>query len=85
VVLGTLAAEAARVIKGYGHVRDKALTDLWIFLDEGLPLLNTLAERGGDVAAAGETALATIAAEAGKGSAGVDSLRKAVAETETAA
>ena len=85
LVLGSLAAEAARVIKGYGHVRDKALTDLWIFLDEGLPLLNTLAERGGDVAAAGETALATIAAEAGKGGAGVDSLRKAVAETETAA
>ncbi len=81
VALGTLAAEAARVIKGYGHVRDKALADLWTFLDEGLPLLKTLGERGGDVSAAGETALATIAGEAGKGGAGISFLQGELAKS----
>ena len=83
--LGVLAAEGARVIKGYGHVRDKALADLWTFLEDGLPLLKTLDERGADTAGLGESALTTIASEAGKGNAGIEVLRKALAEPDKAA
>ena len=42
VALGRLAADAGRVVKGYGRVRDKALDDLWMFIDQGLPLLEQL-------------------------------------------
>jgi indolepyruvate ferredoxin oxidoreductase beta subunit len=76
--LGYLAADAARVVKGYGRVRRRALDDLWAFLDEGLPLLHELARRGGDVEAVGARALALLATEAGARDACLAHLRKAL-------
>jgi indolepyruvate ferredoxin oxidoreductase, beta subunit len=67
--LAFLAADAGRVVKGYGRVRNLALADLWAFLDEGLPALRALAEQGGDALATGTHALRTLASEAGKGQA----------------
>ncbi|MGK2941413.1 MAG: indolepyruvate oxidoreductase subunit beta family protein [Immundisolibacter sp.] len=77
--LGQLAADAGRVVKGYGRVRDKALDDLWQFLDQGLPLLEQLAAAGGDVATVGDEALKVLASEAGKGSACLYLLRDRLA------
>lgn len=60
-----LAADAARVVKGYGRTRRDALDDLWAFLDQGLARLQEIAAAGGDVKAAGAQALATLSREAG--------------------
>lgn len=69
--LGALAAEAGRLVKGYGRVRDQALDDLWLFLDQGLPLLEAGGADDADLLDDGRSALKTIAAEAGKGPAGL--------------
>jgi indolepyruvate ferredoxin oxidoreductase beta subunit len=63
--LGLLAADAGRIVKGYGRVRLDALTDLWAFLDEGLPRIERLAQAGGSVDVLGSKALALLAKEAG--------------------
>lgn len=62
--LGWLAAEAGRIVKGYGRVRQDALADLWAFLDEGLPRIERLAQAGGSVDVLGGKALALLAREA---------------------
>ena len=77
--LGRLAADAGRVVKGYGRVRDKALDDLWMFIDQGLPLLEQLSAAGGDAAAVGDEALKLLASEAGKGAACLYLLRDRLA------
>lgn len=63
--LGTLAADAGRIVKGYGRVRMDALNDLWAFLDEGLPRIERLAQAGGSIDTLGSKALALLAKEAG--------------------
>lgn len=73
--LAPLAADAGRLIKGYGRVRDLAVADLNLFLIDGLPLLKDISATGGDALASGKNALATIAAEAGKGPAGLTFLQ----------
>ncbi|MDF1818592.1 MAG: indolepyruvate oxidoreductase subunit beta family protein [Immundisolibacteraceae bacterium] len=78
--LAVLAADAGRLIKGYGRVRDLALADLNLFLKDALPLLKSIADNNGDALAIGKKALATAASEAGKGAAGVAVLQ---AELET--
>ena len=83
--LARLAAEAGRVVKGYGRVRDKALDDLWCFVDEGLPLLEQLAGAGGNASEAGEAALKLLASEAGKGPTCVQQLQQQLATTQSAA
>jgi len=75
--LALLAADAGRLIKGYGRVRDLAVADLSLFLTDALPLLKDISAKGGDALACGKKALATIATEAGKGAAGL-----AVLQTE---
>ena len=77
--LGRLAADAGRVVKGYGRVRDKALDDLWMFIDQGLPLLEQLAAAGGNASATGDEALKLLASEAGKGAAALYLLRDRLA------
>jgi indolepyruvate ferredoxin oxidoreductase beta subunit len=77
--LGRLAADAGRVVKGYGRVRDQALDDLWAFIDQGLPLLEQLAAFGADAGAAGDEALKVLASEAGKGAAALNLLRERLA------
>jgi indolepyruvate ferredoxin oxidoreductase beta subunit len=83
--LACLAAEAGRVVKGYGRVRDKALDDLWCFLDEGLPLLEQIAGAGGNAGEAGEAALKLLAGEAGKGAACLQQLQQQLATVQSAA
>ncbi|MCG2635320.1 MAG: hypothetical protein J4A00_10500, partial [Gammaproteobacteria bacterium] len=73
--LGFLAAESARVTKGYGRVRETALDDFWSFLDEGLKELEQLGQRGGDMAGIGDAALKILASEAGKGPETLEFLR----------
>lgn len=64
--LGLLAADAGRIVKGYGRVRLDALTDFWAFLDEGLPRIERLAQSsGGSIDVLGSKALALLAKEAG--------------------
>jgi indolepyruvate ferredoxin oxidoreductase beta subunit len=63
--LGLLAADAGRIVKGYGRVRQDALADLWAFLDEGLPRIERLAQAGGSVDVLGSKALSLLAKEAG--------------------
>ncbi len=63
--LGVLAADAGRVVKGYGRVRQDALNDFWAFLDEGLPRIERLAQAGGSVDTLGSKALSLLAKEAG--------------------
>ena len=63
--LGLLAADAGRIVKGYGRVRQDALADLWSFLDEGLPRIERLMQAGGSVDVLGSKALALLAKEAG--------------------
>ncbi|MFZ5490971.1 MAG: indolepyruvate oxidoreductase subunit beta family protein [Pseudomonadota bacterium] len=77
--LGRLAADAGRVVKGYGRVRDKALDDLWAFIDQGLPLLEQLTAAGGDAGAVGDEAIKLLASEAGKGAAALYLLRDRLA------
>lgn len=62
--LGWLAADAGRIVKGYGRVRQDALADLWAFLDEGLPRIERLAQAGGSIDVLGSKALALLAKEA---------------------
>lgn len=62
---GQLAAEAGRVVKGYGRVRGLALKDLVGFLEEGLSLVAEIEAAGADAAGAGQEALKILAAEAG--------------------
>jgi indolepyruvate ferredoxin oxidoreductase beta subunit len=64
-----LAADAARVVKGYGRTRRDALDDLWSFLSQGFERLAKIAAAGGDVKAAGTQALATLSREAGSAAA----------------
>jgi indolepyruvate ferredoxin oxidoreductase beta subunit len=78
--LAVLAADAGRLIKGYGRVRDLAIADLRLFLTDALPLLQQIKTAGGDALGCGKKALALIATEAGKGEAGLTQLR---AEVET--
>jgi indolepyruvate ferredoxin oxidoreductase beta subunit len=69
-------------------VRDKALDDLWNFIDQGLPLLEQLAAAGGDAGAVGDEAIKLLATEAGKGAAALYLLRDrlaAAASTSSAA
>jgi len=82
--LGRLAADAGRVVKGYGRVRDKALDDLWTFIDQGLPLLEQLAAAGGDAGAVGDDAIKLLASEAGKGAAALYLLRDRLAAAQPA-
>lgn len=63
--LGALAADAGRIVKGYGRVRTDALNDFWIFLDEGLPRIERLVKAGGNMDTLGSKALALLAKEAG--------------------
>jgi indolepyruvate ferredoxin oxidoreductase beta subunit len=63
--LGLLAADAGRIVKGYGRVRQDALADLWAFLDEGLPRIERLMQAGGSIDVLGSKALALLAKEAG--------------------
>ncbi len=74
--LGFLAADAARVVKGYGRVRRQALEDLWRFLDEGLELIEEAGRRGSDMEQLGAQALRILAKEAGSAAACLDFLRK---------
>ena len=83
--LGLLAAEAARVLKGYGLVRDKALVDLWTFLDDGLPILERIEQSGGQLDAIGAQALSTLASEAGKAEACLALLRTEINKIEQTA
>jgi indolepyruvate ferredoxin oxidoreductase beta subunit len=76
-LLGQLAAEAGRVVKGYGRVRNLALADLWGFLDQGLPRVAAIEAAGGDAAAAGQAALKLLAREAGSLPACLESLDRA--------
>jgi indolepyruvate ferredoxin oxidoreductase beta subunit len=62
--LGALAADAGRIVKGYGRVRTDALNDFWIFLDEGLPRIERLVQAGGSMDTLGSKALALLAKEA---------------------
>lgn len=64
-----LAADAARVVKGYGRTRRDALDDLWSLLDHGFQRLRQIAAAGGDVKAAGTQALAVLSREAGSAAA----------------
>ncbi|MEL0084123.1 MAG: indolepyruvate oxidoreductase subunit beta family protein [Gammaproteobacteria bacterium] len=80
--LAFLAADAGRLIKGYGRVRDLAIADLRLFLSEALPLLQKLSAAGEDALSAGEKALATIAVEAGKGQNGITLLQTQVDELD---
>ncbi len=72
--LALLAADSGRVVKGYGRVRELALADLQLFLDQGFKLLLQIRDQGGDALAIGTQCLATIASEAGKGAAGIELL-----------
>ncbi len=75
--LGFLAADAARVVKGYGRVRHDALDDLWSFLDQGLPIIEALGAKGADVDAIGGKALGLLSKEAGSAKACLDYLHNA--------
>jgi hypothetical protein len=66
-------------------VRDKALVDLWSFLDVGLPMLERLEQSGADVAAIGQQALATLASEAGKADACLSQLQTEINKLDEAA
>ncbi|ENO79125.1 indolepyruvate oxidoreductase subunit B [Thauera sp. 63] len=79
-VLGCLVAEAGRVVKGYGRVRDQALDDLWGFLDEGVLILERIQRGGGDVGAVGRAALKILASESGTRVRCLAALQKAEAE-----
>lgn len=81
--LAFLAADAGRLIKGYGRVRDLALADLRLFLTDALPLLQQIKTSGGDALASGKKALATIATEAGKGPAGIAVLQAELATKDS--
>ncbi len=61
-----IVAELARVIKGYGHVRVKAINDLTTFINVGVPQLLTLEKSGMEIDALGQSALKILAQEAGK-------------------
>lgn len=63
--LGHLAADAARVVRGYGRTRRDALDDLWSFLQEGMERLQAIDSGGGDVRCIGAEALKILAARAG--------------------
>jgi indolepyruvate ferredoxin oxidoreductase beta subunit len=78
--LALLAADAARVVKGYGRVRHQALDDLWAFLDQGMPMLAELGARGADVEAVGAKALTLLAKEAGSAPACLDYLARTSTE-----
>lgn len=80
-LLGFLAADAARVVKGYGRVRHQALDDLWAFLDQGLPLLKEL-EATADVVEIGGKALTLLAKEAGSANACLDYLQRTREEAD---
>ena len=82
---GALAADAGRLIKGYGRVRELALADLSLFLEQGLVLITQIESAGGDAAALGQKALTAITSEAGKGQVGIDLLQAELATLETAA
>lgn len=61
-----IVAELARVIKGYGHVRVKAINDLTTFIDLAVPQLLKLEKSGMEIDALGQSALKVLAQEAGK-------------------
>jgi indolepyruvate ferredoxin oxidoreductase beta subunit len=63
--LGVLAADAGRVVKGYGRVRRDALGDFWAYLDEALPRIAQTAKTDQAIDDLGGRALKVIAKEAG--------------------
>jgi indolepyruvate ferredoxin oxidoreductase beta subunit len=63
--LGILAADAGRLVKGYGRVRQDALTDFWAFLEEGLPRVADLAMTDAEIDDLGGRALKVLSKEAG--------------------
>ncbi|MBT9282057.1 MAG: indolepyruvate oxidoreductase subunit beta family protein [Hydrogenibacillus schlegelii] len=66
--LAVYAAEAADLVKGYAHVREKALHDLWIYLEQILPKIADLDPKLGQVARSlAQSALKIAGREAGKG------------------
>lgn len=66
--LAEFAAEAGDLVKGYAHVREKALEDLWIYLDEVLPKAAELEQKlGADARSLAQFALKIAGREAGKG------------------
>lgn len=61
-----IIAELGRVVKGYGHVRVKAINDVYVFIDEAVPHLLMLEREGVDIESLGARALSVLAGEAGK-------------------
>lgn len=62
-----IVAELGRVVKGYGHVRVKAINDVYTFIDEAVPHLLMLEKDGIDIDSLGAKALNVLAGEAGRG------------------
>jgi indolepyruvate ferredoxin oxidoreductase beta subunit len=61
-----IVAELGRVVKGYGHVRVKAINDLTVFIEIAVPQLLKLEKNGMEIDALGQSALKVLAQEAGK-------------------
>jgi indolepyruvate ferredoxin oxidoreductase beta subunit len=65
-VVAEIVAELGRVVKGYGHVRVKAINDVYVFIDKAIPHLLMLEKQGFDIDSLGKKALSVLAGEAGK-------------------